>query len=165
MDTFKVGMLGLVLLFAGPLVSCKRLAPETEPPLPTMSPTYTITSTSVPIEPINTLPPTETATATSSPTVLYTVALTFSPTPTEGPGVNVIIRNNTPTAINLYRHGLSSEIHFLGWLESKYYGIYRFPSLGEWKITYCERENNGNDKNCQWKNINFKEAEKEYAVP
>ena len=165
MHTFKVGVLGLLLIFTGILVGCKRFAPETELPSQPVLPTITFTSTLAPVIPTASLPPTVTATPPSTPTILYTVALTFSPTPTEGPGVNVIIRNNTNTEINVYRHGLSGEIHFLGWLASKYYGIYRFPSLGEWKITYCERTNNGNDRNCQWKIINFKEAEKEYTVP
>jgi len=168
MKNITIGLLGLVLIFTGLLAGCELPAnvidlpvKAVDPPTPTLPPT----DTPVPENPTDTPLPTETATPTSTPTILYTVALTFSPTPTDGPGVRVTIRNNTLSAVNLYRHGLSGEIHFLGWLEPRYYGIYPFPSLGEWKITYCERDFDGEDINCQSKKINFKEEGKEYGVP
>ena len=53
----------------------------------------------------------------------------------------------------------------MGWLGSGYYGIFPFPSLGKWKITYCERDEEGEDLDCKSKNINYKEELKEYGVP
>jgi hypothetical protein len=131
----------------------------------------TSTDAPTPVIPTDTTLPTETPlppapeTPTPTETVLFTAAFTFRPTYTDLPGVEVRIRNMTGETVNLYRHGLSGEIHFLGWLGHGYYGLFRFPSLRDWKIRYCVRAEDGSDLECREKVINFEEEGKEYRVP
>jgi len=77
----------------------------------------------------------------------------------------VRIRNKTFYDVNLYRYGRSGEIHFLGWLVPGYYGEFRFPSLGEWRIRYCARDRQGESHDCQNKMINVKKDAQEFSVP
>ena len=171
MKIFTVRLFGLALVGAFLLAGCKLPLQVAEPSATPIELHLTIPPATAPEIPAGTALPTDTAvpvdtaTPTPSPTVLYSVALTFSPTPTRGPGVEVKIRNNTGYNVNLYRYGLSGEIHFLGWLVPKYYGLFRFPSLREWKIRYCERAEDGSDSNCKTKIINFKVEGKEDGVP
>jgi hypothetical protein len=134
----------------------------TQPP-PSETPIVEPSDTPLPLAlPTETLAPLE---PSATPTVLFTAALTFSPTPTLKPGVTVRIRNMTGYTVNLFRMGRSGEAHFLGWLGTGYYGIFQFPGMGEWVIRYCLRERLGDSTNCREKRINVQENDKEYRVP
>jgi hypothetical protein len=161
---FRMALITALLLGACKLPSRATETPKEEPP--TITPRPSATSTPAPSDtPALVITDTLTPEPTSTPTILYTVAVTFSPTPTSGPGVAVRIRNMTGGPINLYRHGRSGEIHFLGWLVHGYYGIFQFPSLGEWTIRYCKRDTQGNSYECLEKNIQVKENDQEFRVP
>lgn len=135
----------------------------TATPRPTATPAPLPSDTTVPLQlPTEALPIPET---TATPTILYTVAVTFSPTPTDAPGVTVRIRNMTGGPVNLFRHGRSGEIHFLGWLVHGYYGIFQFPDLGEWMIRYCKRDKKGESFSCKDKLINVTKEDQEFRVP
>lgn len=139
-------------------------------PLPTYTslPTYTTLPTftspaGMPTATLTSLP--GLPTAQISPPAFQSPQPPGAPTSLPGYGVLVRIRNWTGFDINLYRQGRSGELHFLGWLAHGYYGEYRFPSLGEWVIRYCLRDNEGNSWNCKRKVLNVEEEGKEYSVP
>jgi hypothetical protein len=139
----------------------------TATPRPTATAEPIPSDTTVPLQlptealPTDALPPEP----TSTPTILFTVAVTFSPTPPDAPGVTVRIRNMTGGPVNLFRHVRSGEIHFLGWLEHGFYGIFQFPDLGEWMIRYCKRDKQGDSFSCEDKLITVKQDDQEFKVP
>ena len=168
MKTSFLVRIGLVVV-CGTLFTACNLPAKTTATTPTSSvpvivPTATQNATQTPVGAATATqmpPPPPPAT----PTILYTVALTLSPTPTELPGVLVRIWNKSLVDVNLYRHGLSGEIHFLGWLSPNYYGEYRFPDLGRWRIRYCERDIEGESFGCEEKFINVGESGQAFDVP
>ena len=77
----------------------------------------------------------------------------------------VRIRNKTGGDANLYRIGSTGESHFLGWLVTGYYGEYPFPTLGQWTIQFCKRDEAGNSYSCREKVINVTGTGQEFTVP
>ena len=181
MNTHRYRLLKLVLLGALVLGACRLPfqadeatdAPPEKPPRATAEPATAIPAPSEtpvpPAAPALTEPALPEITAspevTFTPTVLFTVGVTFTPTFTSMPGVSVRIRNMSGNTLNLYRFGRSGELHFLGWLGHGYYGIFRFPDLGEWRIRYCERDIQGNSFSCQNKKITVEKDDQEFVVP
>ena len=166
----------ILMVFTAVVTGCGLLPTKvaaTPEALPTYTPqpTYTTLPTYTIPAPVNEtpLPPTmaqvtETPELTATATVLYSVQVTFSPTPTMS-GVWIRIRNRTQYDVNLYRYGRSGELHFLGWLVPGYYAEFRFPSLGEWRIKYCYRDTEGESHDCHNKWIEIKRNQQEFAVP
>lgn len=170
----RILMLKMFLIMAFLFGACnlpdqlqKQVEPEEQQPSATPRPSATATEIlEIPSDtPLP--PPTDTLLPepTSTSTILYTVAVTFSPTPTDAPGVTVRIRNMSGMQVNLYRYEPNGKLKFLGWLVHGYYGIFQFPSLGEWKIRWCQRDKEGNSLNCQNKLIMVKEEDQEFRVP
>jgi hypothetical protein len=149
------------------VVGCNLPAPLKVTTAPTSAPSATVAlvqPTYTPLPTYTTLP-TYTPAVTDTPLLLYTAAITLPPTPSPLPGFEIRIRNMTGGDVNLYRHGRSGEMHFLGWLVHGYYGIFRFPGYGEWLIRYCERVTEKVEANCQDKQINFDTEGQEFKVP
>lgn len=187
MKTYK--LLVLLWLLAGAILvsGCGSYDPlqpvlnVTHVPMLQQPATYTPGVGATPLMPVNTTPPILSpavgdlsGTQTSGEITLYpTLPATLyyatlpSPTllPTPLPGVLVRIRNWTEGPINLYRWGRSNEIHYLGWLNPRFYGEFRFPMLGEWRIRYCARDRDGNDLLCKEKWIEVTQDGQEFRVP
>lgn len=157
--------IGITIFLVCFLTSCNLPAPladtPTSQPTPSLSPSLTYTL----LPPTDTPSPSDTPAPTSTPTMLFTVGVTFTSTSSPLPGILVRIRNNTIFDVNLYRFGLSGEIHFLGWLVPRYYGEFRFPDLGRWKIRYCMRDKDGESIRCWDKFINVNQSGQEFPVP
>lgn len=185
---WAVGGAAIVLLLCGALMLFMSL-PQMRSLLTQAEATATLTATSSStggqgiIDPSNTPVPTQTSqpTFTSQPT--YTPLPTYTPPPpptnppppTQPPQptntqpslgpIVVRIRNKTGGDVNLYRIGTSGETHYLGWLVHGYYGEYPFPSMGQWMIQYCKRDEAGNSSGCKEKSINVTDTGQEFVVP
>jgi hypothetical protein len=147
--------------FPAPVKIATRTIPA---PTNTVATAAIIQPTYTPL-PTYTMLPTYTPATTDTPILLYTAAITLPPTPSPLPGFEIRIRNMTGGDVNLYRHGRSGEMHFLGWLVHGYYGIFRFPGYGEWLIRYCVRVSEKVEANCNDKRINFEKENQEFKVP
>ena len=175
-------VLGGIVIGGGGAAGLFTSATDTEQP-PESTQGRPVNPTDTPIPPTDVPPPTATARPTDTlprptdttrpteppPPPTATRAPTNTPVPPTSPpvsnNVSVRIRNRTGGPANLYRFGTSGETHFLGWLNHGFYGIYTFPSLGEWTIQYCKRDENGDSFSCDTKTINVTASDQEFNVP